>query len=168
MRSVNAKKCGRAHWNRIRKIMPTVAAVSAALSAATAATAGNGTWGFFGNGAWEVARHWAGGVVADGSSSIADFPTLNITADTIVNLDSSHTIGQLRFADATTQSNNWTLDNNGNAANILTLDNGASKPVITIGNGAAPTGQVTRISAVIAGSNGFTKTGPGALQLTGA
>jgi len=46
------------------------------------------------------------------------------------------TIGSLYFDD-TTVSNAWILANNSNAANILTLDNGANKPVISVGIGTA-------------------------------
>src|SRR5438046_1016582 len=160
MESANSRQCRRGNLNRIRRMMPAVAAVSAALAAASAANAANGTWTSLTSGLWSDTTKWSGGTVADGASSLADFSTLNITADTTVSLDSSRTIGLLKFADATTQSNQWTLDNNGNAANILTLDNGASKPVIPIGNGATPTGQLTPISAAIDGPNGFTKPGP--------
>src|SRR3954452_13728763 len=151
---------------RLRRIMPAIAAASAALAVTHAANAASASWSFLGSGAWGTASNWAGGNPADGASSIADFSKLNITADQTVSLDSSRTIGQLLFADATTQSNQWTLDNGGNAGNVLTLNNGASQPVITIGNGTT-VGQITTISAVLAGTNGFIKNGPGALQLTG-
>jgi autotransporter-associated beta strand protein len=156
-------RSGRKQLNRFRKIVPAIAAVSA-LAATRHASATNGSWSFLGNGSWSVASNWAGGVIANGASGIADFSKLNITQDQTVSLDSPRTIGQLLFAD-TSQSNNWTLDNNGDPNNVLTLNNGASAPVITIGAGTV--GQIATISATLAGANGFTKTGPGALQLTG-
>src|SRR6266480_5979633 len=133
MRSTNNRKSGRRHLNRIRRIAPAIAAAGAAFATIHPAMAANGTWGFLGSGLWSAASNWASVNVADGASSIADFSKLNITADTTVSLDSPRSIGQLLFAD-TTQSSNWTLDNGGNAANILTLNNGAGQPVITIGN----------------------------------
>ena len=168
MQSIISRNSGRRHLHRIRKIMPAIAAASASLALARTVTAANGSWSFLGNGSWSVASNWAGGVVANGASGIADFSKLDITSDTTVSLDSPRTIGQMLFAD-TAQSNNWTLDNAGNSANILTLNNGASQPVITVGGTATGvTGQLTTISAVIAGTNGFIKTGSGALQLTGS
>src|SRR4051812_34405691 len=166
MQSRNSTSIGRRQFNRIRKLMPAVAAMSAALAANNAALGINGTWSFLGNGSWSVGSNWASGVVANGASGIADFSKLNITGDQTVNLDTSRTIGQLLFGD-TTQSNNWTLDNNADAANVLTLNNGASQPVITVGLGSTA-GMTTTISATLAGSNGFIKNGPGALQLTGS
>src|SRR5215212_9652745 len=168
MQELNIGTIGRKQWKRIRRIMPAVAAMSAALAATRAVSGANGTWSFLGNGAWSVAPNWAGGIVANGASAIADLSKLNITADTIVSLDSSRTIGQLLFSD-TTQSNLWTLDNAGNAANVLTLDNGASKPVISVNpnNNTFNTRNAT-ISASLAGTNGLTKTGGGALVLSGS
>jgi autotransporter-associated beta strand protein len=146
-------------------MMPAVAAAGALLAIENAARATNGTWTFLNNGtaSWSLASNWASGVIADGASGTADFSKLNITQDMTVNLDSSRTIGQLLFGD-TTQSNQWTLDNNGDAANVLTLNNGASQPVINI----TTTNQLTTISAVIAGTNGLSKTGNGRLQLSGS
>ena len=152
--------------------MPAVAAVSAALAIGQSVNAGtNGTWsptGFAGNGTgtWSISTNWVGGSIADGASAIADFSTLNITSNSTITLDSSRTLGQLKFAD-TTQSHQWTLDNAGNTGNVLTLDNGASQPVITVGNGAVA-GQNVTITSVIAGTNGFIKNGPGALTLSGS
>ena len=94
----------------------------------------------------------------------ADFSTLNITAATTVILDSCCTIGQLKFQDATTADNNWTLDNGGVATNVLTLDNGASQPIISVLNRQAT------IVPVLAGTNGVIVTGGNAatLALSGA
>jgi autotransporter-associated beta strand protein len=153
--------------------MPAALAALSAALASTDALAVNGTWsptGFAGNGtgSWSSATNWASGVVADGASSIASFNTLNLTADSIVSLDSARTIGQLLFSD-TTQSNLWTLDNGGNPANILTLDNGASQPIITVNpNNNTFNTRNTTISAVINSNNGFVKTGGGALVLSAA
>src|SRR5437016_3927790 len=93
--------------------------------------AGNGTWVQDSSGTWSNASNWLSGV-ADGARSIADFSTINITADRIVTLDSSRSIGQLLFRDNTTASNNWTLTSSGGA--VLTMDNGASQPLINVIN----------------------------------
>src|SRR5438552_2042328 len=139
MESVKSRQGRRQHLNRIRRIMPAVAAVSAALAAGSAAHATNGTWTSTAGGLWSDTTKWSGGTVADGASGIADFSTLNLAAGATVSLDSSRTIGQLKFADITTPFFNWTLDNNVNAANILTLNNGAGQPIITVGTGTNAT-----------------------------
>ena len=175
MEGRNNARRGRRHVTRIHRLMPAaIAAVSAAIATSNPAMAAtNGTWnplsfaGTNGSGSWSTTTNWAGGIVADGATGIADFSLLNITANTTVDLDSSRTIGQLKFND-TTQSNLWTLDNNGNSANILTLDNGASQPIITVNPNNNTFGTLnTTISATIAGTNGFIKAGGGALVLSG-
>lgn len=88
-------------------------------------------------------------------------------------VDADYTIGQIVGVD--------TVDGSGAAdgflitgSGILTLSNGLNKPVISSNNtftepgGTAPFGGPLRISAVLAGSNGFEKTGPGYLSLEAA
>ncbi len=133
-----------------------------ALAASTSsAHAANGTWiNTTAGGLWSLTTNWSGSIVANGTDGIADFSTLNITADTTVHLDSARTIGQLKFGD-TTPSNNWILDNNGSAANILTLVVSAGSPTISVNN------DVATISALLAGTQGFTEAGAGTLVLNG-
>jgi fibronectin-binding autotransporter adhesin len=138
------------------------------------ALAVDGVWaptGFTGDGtgSWSDATKWSGGTIASGAGSQANFSTLNITVDSTVSLNSPRTIGRLLFGD-TTASNNWILDNAGNPANVLTLDNtgGTGGPRITVNN------QTATISAILAGTNGVTLTGgvlgtsSGNLTLSGA
>jgi fibronectin-binding autotransporter adhesin len=133
-----------------------------ALAASTSsALAANGTWiNTTTGGLWSITMNWSGSIVANGTDAIADFSTLNITADDTVHLDSARTIGQLKFGD-TTPSNNWILDNNGSAANILTLAVSAGSPTISVNN------DVATISAVLAGTQGVTEAGAGTLVLNG-
>ncbi len=122
----------------------------------------NGTWiDTTSGGLWSVASDWASGTIANGTDGIADFSTLNITSDNTVHLDTARTIGQLKFGD-TTPSNNWILDNNGNAADVLTLAVSTGTPTITVNNNMAT------ISAVLAGTQGFSKSGTGVLVFSGA
>ena len=83
--------------------------------------------------------------VGSGSGVTADFNTLNITADTTVNLDSARTIGSLVFGDTDTFVGRW-LDADEQRApdNILTL--AGTTPTITV-NALGGTKTVT-ISAV--------------------
>ena len=97
----------------------------------TSLYAGNGTWTSTTTGLWSEGANWSGGTVADGSGYTANFGTIDTTADVTVHLDSARTIGNLTFGDTVTSSAaGWTLDNNGNSANILTLAGGT--PTITV------------------------------------
>ena len=116
----------------------------------------NGTWTTDGPGNWSDPANWSGGP-ASGTAAIADFSTLDITGDHLVTLDAPFTIGSLLSQDATTPGNNWTLG----GAGPLTLDNGASQPVLNVIN------QQLTISAPLAGTNGFRKNGTGTLELSG-
>jgi autotransporter-associated beta strand protein len=112
------------------------------------------------NGLWSTSTNWTGGTIANGQDGIADFSTLSLPAANTVHLDTARTIGQLKFGD---QTNNygWTLDNNGNAANTLTLSTSTNVPVINVSN------QSVNISTSITGTQGFTLTGGGILTLSG-
>ena len=123
------------------------------------------TWSNTAGGQWGTAGNWLDNLVGGGSGSTANFNTLNITADTTVNLDSARTIGNLVFGDTDTSSAaGWTLANNAEAGNILTL--AGTTPTITV-NALGGTKTVT-ISAVVAGTEGLTKSGVGTLTLSGA
>jgi len=104
-------------------------------------------------GTWGTAGNWDGGTIADGTDVIADFSTLNITANAIVNNDAPHTVGQLRFGD-TTPSHNWTLINS-----TLTLARSLGLPTIDVSNGNAT------VSVSLQGTQGLFKTGAGTLSL---
>lgn len=117
----------------------------------------NGTWSLNGSGDWNSAGNWTSAQIASGVGAIADFSTLDINADRTVNLDAPVTIGAITAGDLTTASNNWIFS----GSSILTLDNGASAPVITVNN------QSTFVGAPLAGTSGFAKAGAGVLYLTG-
>lgn len=133
--------------------------LSAALVPASRVLATNGTWTNLAGGTWGTSGNWASGVIADGAGATADFSTLNITAATTVTLDTSRSIGTLKFQDATSANNNWTLAASGS---VLTLDNASGQPVIDVLN------QTLVISAPLAGTAGFKKIDAGALTLSNA
>jgi fibronectin-binding autotransporter adhesin len=159
------------------------AAVAAVAALAPAAHAVDGTYiNATTGGSWSVPGNWSGGNVATGQDGIANFNTLDLAADNTVHLDTARTIGRLNFADAgsvgasTVNPNKWILDNNATAANVLTLSTSTGVPTIDVAGrndsvgldvGDARVTQVT-ISGVVAGTQGFNKTGPGALLLTAA
>lgn len=117
----------------------------------------NGTWTLNGSGDWSTPANWDLGNVASGPGAIADFSTLDLTANQTVNLDAPFTIGTLTSGDFTTASNNWVFS----GSSVLTLDNGAGSPLINVVN------QNTTISAPLAGTNGLSKAGTGVLFLGG-
>ncbi len=131
----------------------------ALVTIAVTTTTSPGTWSFDGNGNWGAASRWSNNVVATGVGQTANFSTINLTGNRTVTLDSSRAIGTLRFGDITSPFFNWTLAASGDS--VLTLDTGtATSPSIVVTNTAT-------ISAPIAGTNGFTKSGPGTLILSG-
>jgi fibronectin-binding autotransporter adhesin len=132
-----------------------------AVSTISASAATNGTWtDATSGGLWSDPANWSGGAIADGTDGIADFSTLNITADNTVHLSSARSIGSLKFGD-TTPSNNWLLDNNGNSANSLNLAASSGTPLIQVNNGTAT------VSTVLTGTQGVTETGSGTLIFSG-
>ncbi len=130
-----------------------------AVQSATYATVSTPTWiNTFGS-SWSDQASWLNTVVANQVGVTADFSTLTLANDpTTVTLDIPATVGQLVFAD---QGNaySWMLADGG--AGPLTLDNGTNTPVINVVN------TNTTISAVLAGTQGFVKKGPGTLTLSG-
>src|SRR6185436_16829317 len=122
--------------------------------------AANGSWVLDGNSAWNSAGNWAGAVIADGSGFTAFF-TNNVTATRSVSLGtSSRTIGHLVIGDADTNSAaGWTFSRN-TAGLALTLSAGTT-PTITVSN--LPAGFVANLRFNLAGTQGFTKQGPGTL-----
>jgi len=129
------------------------------------AIAATGTWSnAVANAPWPNAANWGGGYVPNAGGDIADFSTLNITADRIVNLNSNRTVGTLIFGD-TDPTHDWTLANGGTGiGNRITLDSGVvgTAAVIQVNN------RTVTISAILAGTQGINKTGTGTLSLSNA
>ena len=116
------------------------------------------TWSNPAGGSWGKAGNWLGDKMPTGHGVTVDFNTLNLTADTSVQLESARTIGDLVFGDTDTSSAaGWTL-----AGEILTLAGAA--PTIAV-NELGGTKSVT-IGTVIAGGAGLAKSGSGTLALS--
>jgi len=113
-------------------------------------------WAVDAAGNWSTAANWANEVIPNGNEMTADF-TLAQTANRTVTLDTNRIIGGLTFANPNAIT--WTLARTG--SNVLTLNVPSGSPVIDVQN------VDTTISAVLAGSQGFTKTGAGILTLSG-
>lgn len=119
----------------------------------------SGTWISDANGPWSSTIRWLTNTVAVGPGQTANFSTINISGSRTVVLDSSRTIGTLRFSDTAASFYDWTLT--GANGSVLTLDSGtAASPAIVVTNTAT-------LAVPLNGSNGFTKSGPGMLILSG-
>ena len=114
-------------------------------------------WTNTAGGSWPVGPNWLGGAAPAGSDVIARFDTLDLTTDAAVTLDGARTIGGLKFND-TSASNNWTLGAGTGGALTLAVTSGS--PLIHVANPTAT------IGAVLAGTQGFVKTGTGNLVLS--
>jgi autotransporter-associated beta strand protein len=129
----------------------------AATALSSLAQAATFTWTNTAGGSWADQGNWSGGTLPTTTSDTADFSTLNITAATTVSLNANQSINKLLFADATTASHDWTVAAGTPSTSTLTL--GGSAPEISVSNRTAT------ISAVLAGSDNWTKTGAGTLVL---
>ncbi len=108
---------------------------------------------------WGTAGSWNPAAAPGGAGQTADFSAINITANRTVTLESARIIGSLTFND-TSGSESWTLASSGGST--LTLDSGsAASPSVAVNNSVT-------ISASLAGTNGFNKTGSGVLTLSGS
>jgi autotransporter-associated beta strand protein len=118
----------------------------------------NGIWVSDASALWSDTARWSGNIVATGAGNTADFSTINITANRTVTLDTSRSMGTLKFGD-TSGVQNWVIASIGGSA--LTLEtSSATQPSLVVTNTAT-------ISAPVAGTNGFVKSGPGAMVLAG-
>lgn len=146
--------------------MAAATAVGIGFGASQSAMAADGTWVIDDSGDWNTSdiTPWQGGTIAQGANSTAFFDT-DITATRTVTLTEPLTIGNLLFEDDDPSSAaSWIIGNGDDDANILTLS--GDSPTITVQSLGGSS--ITRIDAVIAGSNGLTKGGAGVLALNNA
>ncbi|HEV7299496.1 MAG TPA: autotransporter-associated beta strand repeat-containing protein [Tepidisphaeraceae bacterium] len=147
--------------SQTRIALATIAALSIAAAVPSSASAADGTWNVDANGVWSLDTNWLDSIVADGADSTANF-VYNITGGRTVSLDSSRTIGNLKFQDITSVNNDWTLTSGPIAGNVLTLDTTAGVPQINVVNRTA------NVNLVLAGNDGVEKLGTGTLLLRAA
>lgn len=147
---------GRTNFFTVRVLDGTGASAFAVLAIPVTVVTANGTWIADASALWSDTTRWSGGVVATGAGRTADFSTINITANRTVALNSSRSIGTLKFGD-TSGNQSWTVASSGGSA--LTLDTGsAAQPSLVVTNTAT-------LSVPLAGTNGFVKSGAGTLVL---
>ncbi len=111
------------------------------------------------SGLWSTAANWSPNAVPNAQDAIADFSTLTITSNSFITNDAPVTVGTLVFANSTANGTTWTLD--GAGGNLITLDKSSGIPTIGVTN-------VQALIGGLSGSQGFEKTGNGALAIYGA
>jgi autotransporter-associated beta strand protein len=136
--------------------------VLALLLCGTGALAQDGYWIKSGGGSWASAGSWdSADGVAGGADSTAYFGfsrEASISPSATFTLDGAQTVGNLCF---TTQGGSATWKFNSGAGGSLTLDSTFGPSEITV---TSPSLQVT-LNALVAGSGGVEKDGPGTLEL---
>jgi autotransporter-associated beta strand protein len=122
------------------------------------APAQTGSWSQAAGGTynWSQASNWQAGIVADGANNTATFATTGLTGNVSVNLETPRTLGAL-FFDNPTNTSGWSI-----SGSTLTLSS-TNTPTITVNKTAI----TATVASVLAGTQGFTKTGIGTLNLTG-
>ena len=129
---------------------------ASSVSSASYSTYVNYVWANPAGGTWSTTANWSNNAVANGVGTPADFSELTLSGSATVTLNTPITVGSLTFGDQA-NANSWTLADGG--VGPLTLNNGTNTPVIAVSN------QTTTVSAALAGSSGFVKTGSGTLVL---
>jgi hypothetical protein len=118
------------------------------------------------NGLWNDAGNWLDGI-PNASGVAADLSQFNFTGTQTIHLNTGVTMGDVIFGTTnTTTAVQWTADNNGFSGNILTLSTSVGIPTINV-NDPYSLGNNATITAVLAGSRGFTLGGGGTLTLGG-
>jgi len=126
-----------------------------------AAPPGSGIWINPSGGFWTVANNWDGATIAGGTDAVADFSTLNLSANPTVSLNGARTVGTLLFDDQNPATkHNWTLTTG--TGGPLTLAVSSGTPAVAVKAGTSV------IGVVVAGTQGFTKTGAGQSTMTAA
>jgi fibronectin-binding autotransporter adhesin len=146
-------------WSRSRSGSLVVALVLAvaALASPKLASAQSGTWtaAAGSTGLWSGSTNWSGGIVANGSGNTATF-TNNSSGTSTTTLDSNRMIGGITVSSTGVRA----IDGPGFT---LTLATGSGTPTLS-----GTTNSALGITAVIAGTQGFRKTGTSTLALFGA
>jgi len=125
------------------------------------APAGSGVWTNLAGGSWAVSNNWSSGLIAGGTDALADFSTLNLSANETVTLDGATTVGTLLFDDLnSTTKHNWSISTG--SGGPLTLAVSSGTPYIVVQSAT------NSLSVPVAGTQGFNKSGAGYLTLGGS
>ncbi|MCW1887009.1 autotransporter-associated beta strand repeat-containing protein [Luteolibacter flavescens] len=132
---------------------------NSAISTAVYRTATNPRWVVDADGAWSGSGNWYNGMIPSSIGAPVDF-TLPQTANRVVSLDISRTVGSLTFGN--TNPFTWTISNPASNTSVLTLAVPTGTPTINVQN------VTSTIVSNLAGTQGLSKTGPGTLLLSGS
>jgi autotransporter-associated beta strand protein len=144
--------------------LPAAAVVLACV--ARVVCAADGTWNTDGNGNWSDTTKWDSNIVADGAGATAHFDNAALSAARTITLDSSRTIGNLYFDDKNASSQyRYTVQ----GSNTLTLQGSSTPELRVVADTSTSDNVILGASTgwVLAGNQGFTKTGDGLLYLRG-
>lgn len=141
-----------------RRLLLQLAPLPAALLAT--AHAASDSWATATNGNWSDTAKWTGASVPNGASQIATF-NQDFTGQTVT-VDGNYTVGQILATDSADAAAAGLTITGG----TLTLDNGASKPVISTNTNFSENKWFS-VSSTLAGTNGFERTGVGYMRLYG-
>jgi autotransporter-associated beta strand protein len=117
-------------------------------------------WTNASGGSWQSSNNWTGSDCHNGIDVVADFSTLNLTADATVTLDGKVTVGKIVFG-GTTPGSGWSLAGGKDGVLNLRVSPGAPAPCISVNSANAT------LNADLTGNQGFVKDGPGTLVLAG-
>jgi fibronectin-binding autotransporter adhesin len=118
----------------------------------------NGTWiTASGTNSWSNTANWSGGTIAGGTNSTANFNTLNLTANVVVNLDGDRTVGTLNVGDTTFGGvrNSYTFAAGTPSTSALNLATTSGTPTINFNLGAATTFQLLYFNVPLTGNQGL-------------
>jgi autotransporter-associated beta strand protein len=163
-RSLDMKKKIR-WWSFARQVACAIAMLAAIGLPARLEAQTNGTWATDADGSWSVTTNWSGGHVATGVEAVANFDTVDLTADRTVTLDQAVTLGRLVVGDASGSSNYTFAGPTSGDNQTLTFDNGGDRPVIDVSSGTL---SMTQSRLVLTGTNGFVKDGAGTFAIGSA
>ncbi len=104
----------------------------AVLAACVNPTASAVNWVVDANGNWTTDANWDA-ANPSGAGAVADFSTLDISADHTVTLDANRTVGTLRLGDTGGTVYSWTLS----GANALTLQASSGSATLAVNQGTA-------------------------------
>jgi len=142
-----------------------------ALGASSALAQTDGTWINESGGDWDATANWQTGNIAAGSGAIANFNTLDLTANRFITVNADATFGTLNVGDTTTPFFNYVFRTPTSGGPFTwTLDNGVSSPIINVTANATAILQRPAGGVVfnIANSMDLVKDGPGTLSIDAA
>ena len=141
----------------------SIGIIAAALLISCAAANAQSTYAWGGaNGSWNTTTAWTPNGSPDGIGNTITAP--NPGGGRTITLDGNHTVGNINFNMANTRS--YTINSGTPSTATLTLQVSSGSPTVTVWAGSTA-GNFT-INAPVAGTQGFTKNGPGFFILGGA